>query len=317
LKHVLVTGALGQLGSELTAFLRRRYGSENVVATDVRGGGVGVPGGEGGIFYCLDCRDTRRMSEIVGKHRIDTIYHLAAILSATGEQNPQKAWDINVGGLTSVLEAAREQGCSVFTPSSIAAFGPNTPKDFTPQDTIQRPTSIYGVSKVTGELLCDYYHHKYGVDTRGVRYPGIISHVTMPGGGTTDYAVEIYYAAIREKRYVCFLEGDTYLDMIYMPDALKAAVDLMEADPARLRHRNAFNITAMSFCPEDMAAYIRRYIPDFEITYQIDPVRQALANSWPNSLEDYAARVEWGWSPDFDLDAMTRDMLEVLGRKEE
>jgi nucleoside-diphosphate-sugar epimerase len=308
---------LGQLGSELTAFLRRRYGSESIVATDIRSSGTDIRSDDGGIFFRLDCRDTRRMSEIVREHMIDTIYHLAAILSATGEESPQKAWDTNVGGLNSVLEVAREHGCSVFTPSSIAAFGPNTPKDFTPQDTIQRPTSIYGVSKVTGELLCDYYHHKYGVDTRGVRYPGIISHVTPPGGGTTDYAVEIYYAAVREKRYVCFLSGETYLDMIYMPDALKAAVDLMEADPTRLRHRNAFNITAMSFCPEDMAAYIRRYIPDFEIAYQIDPVRQALANSWPNSLEDYAARVEWGWSPDFDLDAMTRDMLGVLAEKGE
>ena len=315
MKRILLTGALGQLGSELTPFLRERYGDENVVATDLREGG-GSRVRENGPFHRLDCREGGGLSEILRRHRIDTIYHLAALLSATGEADPQAAWDVNVGGLYAVLEAARECGCAVFTPSSIAAFGPNTPKDFTPQDTIQRPTSIYGVSKVTGELLCDYYHHKYGVDTRGVRYPGIISHVTPPGGGTTDYAVEIYYAAIREQRYACFLAGDTYLDMIYMPDALQAAVDLMEADPGHLRHRNAFNITAMSFCPEDMAAYIRRYIPEFEITYQIDPVRQALANSWPNNLEDYAARVEWGWSPRYDLDAMTRDMLGVLKRRQ-
>jgi nucleoside-diphosphate-sugar epimerase len=218
-------------------------------------------------------------------------------------------------GLLTILEAAREFGCSLFTPSSIGAFGPNTLKDWTPQDTIQRPTSMYGVTKVAGELLCDYYNHKYGVDTRGVRYPGIISNVTPPGGGTTDYAVDIYYAAVEEKKYTCFLKGDTYLDMIYMPDAIKAAIDLMEADPDRLRHRNAFNVSAMSFCPEDQAAYIRTYIPEFEIYYDVDPVRQAIANSWPNNMEDYAARVEWGWEPEYDLDRMTRDMLTVLSNR--
>jgi len=311
-KRILLTGALGQLGSELTPYLRERYGADNVIATDLREAGSR----QAGPFYRLDCRSGKELCELLRRHRIDTIYHLAALLSATAEANPQAAWEVNVGGLCAVLEAARESGCAVFTPSSIAAFGPNTPKDYTPQDTIQRPTSIYGVSKVTGELLCDYYHHRYGVDTRGVRYPGIISHVTPPGGGTTDYAVEIYCAAIRERRYLCFLAGDTYLDMIYMPDALRAAVDLMEADPARLRHRNAFNLTAMSFCPEDVTAYIRRYIPEFEIAYQIDPVRQALANSWPNNLEDYAARVEWGWHPRYDLDAMTRDMLTELQNKQ-
>jgi nucleoside-diphosphate-sugar epimerase len=314
-KRILLTGALGQIGSELCPYLRERYGADNVVATDLRDG-VSTGVRSGGPFHRLDCRSGGDLADIVRRYRIDTIYHLAALLSATGEANPQAAWEVNVGGLYTVLEVAREDGCAVFTPSSIAAFGPNTPKDFTPQDTIQRPTSIYGITKVTGELLCDYYHHRYAVDTRGVRYPGIISHVTAPGGGTTDYAVEIYYAAIRERRYTCFLAGDTYLDMIYMPDALQAAVDLMEADPARLRHRNAFNISAMSFCPEDAAAYIRRYLPEFEIIYQVDPVRQALANSWPNNLEDYAARVEWGWNPRFDLDAMTRDMLGELKRRE-
>ena len=222
-----------------------------------------------------------------------------------------------MGGLFAVLEVARECGASVFVPSSIAAFGPQTPANFTPQDTLQRPTSMYGVTKVAGELLCDYYYVKYGVDTRGVRYPGIISNVTPPGGGTTDYAVDIYYAAVREHRYTCFLQGDTYLDMIYMPDAIKAAIDLMDADPARLRHRNAFNITSMSFSPEDQAAYIRRYIPDFEIEYDVDPVRQALANSWPSTLEDYAARVEWGWEPEYDLDRMTADMLRVLSERQQ
>jgi len=312
---ILITGSLGQLGSELATALMQRYGEDNVVLTDIRSIKEN-PLSEQGLFFELDCRDSDRLSEIVSREKIKRIYHLAALLSAVAESKTQEAWDININGLYSVLEVARVHGCSVFTPSSIAAFGPNTPRDYTPQDTIQQPTSMYGVTKVTGELLCNYYYHKYGVDTRGVRYPGIISNVTMPGGGTTDYAVEIYYEAIKKKRYTCFLEGDTYLDMIYMPDAIKAAVDLMEADPAKLRHRNAFNVSAMSFSPEDLTAYIRKYIPDFEISYSIDPVRQALANSWPNMLEDYAARVEWGWDPEYDIDAMTRDMLEVLKKRQ-
>ncbi len=311
MKRILLTGSLGQLGSEFAVTLRSIFGRDNVVVTDIRDD-INQDVVQSGPFDILDCRDGNALSELVRRYRIDTIFHLAALLSAVAEQRPQAAWDINMNGLVTVLEVAREEGCSVFTPSSIGAFGPNTPKDFTPQDTIQRPTSMYGITKVAGELLCDYYFRKYEVDTRGVRYPGIISNVTPPGGGTTDYAVEIYYAAARRGAYICFLAGDTYLDMMYMPDAIKAAIDLMEADSDRLRHRNAFNVTAMSFCPEDQAAYIRRYIPDFDISYEVDPVRQAIANSWPNSLEDYAARVEWGWEPDYDLDAMTRDMLKVL-----
>jgi len=311
---ILITGSIGQLGSELATALKSHYGKNNVIITDIKN----IPENplvQEGPFYQLDCRDSKRLAEIINKEKIERIYHLAALLSAVAELKPQDAWDININGLYSVLEVARQYDCSVFTPSSIAAFGPNALKDYTPQDTIQQPTSIYGITKVTGELLCNYYYHKYGVDTRGVRYPGIISNVTMPSGGTTDYAVEIYYEAIRKKRYTCFLKGDTYLDMIYIPDAIKAAIDIMEADPAKLRHRNAFNITAMSFCPEDLAAYIRKYIPEFEITYDIDPVRQALANSWPNMLEDYAARVEWGWKPDYDIDAMTKNMLEDLKKR--
>lgn len=311
---ILLTGALGQIGSELTVKLRKLYGNDNVVITDIRDD-INRDIIESGPFVKADSRDSALLHSIVKKHGIRRIYHLSALLSATSEKNPQLAWDININSLINVLEIAREEGCSVFTPSSIGAFGPGSPRDYTPQDTIQRPTSMYGVTKVAGELLCDYYHHKYGVDTRGVRFPGIISNASPPGGGTTDYAVHIYYDAVKIHRYTCFLRGDTNLDMIYMPDALKAAVEIMEADPARLRHRNAFNITAMSFCPEDQAAYIRKHIPDFEIDYDIDPVRQAIANSWPNSLEDYAARVEWGWSPDYDLEAMTSDMLEVLGGK--
>ena len=311
---ILLTGALGQIGSELAVKLRSIYKNDEVVVTDVRDD-VNMDVIEAGPFYKVDCRDGESIHQIIKKHKIKRIYHLAALLSATAEKNPQLAWDINVNTLLTILEIARAEECSVFTPSSIGAFGPGSPKDYTPQDTIQRPTSIYGVTKVTGELLCDYYYHKYGVDTRGVRFPGIISNVTPPGGGTTDYAVHIYYEAVRKRRYTCFLRGDTNLDMIYMPDALKAAVEIMEANPDKLRHRNAFNITAMSFCPEEQAAYIRKYIPEFEIDYDIDPVRQALANSWPNSLEDYAARVEWGWKPDYDLGSMTSDMLSVLTKK--
>ncbi len=313
-KHILLTGALGQLGSEISSELRKRYGTDNVEVTDIKDEVNGDIIGSG-PFYKLDCRNGKRAAEIIRKHTIDTIYHLAAMLSATSEADPLRAWDLNMGGLLTVLELARENECAVFTPSSIGAFGPTTIKDWTPQDTLQRPTSMYGVTKVAGELLCDYYNHRYGVDTRGVRYPGLISNVTPPGGGTTDYAVDIYYAAVDKKEYTCFLKGDTHLDMMYMPDAVKAAIDLMEADPDRLRHRNAFNVTAMSFCPEDLAAYIRRYIPDFEMLYNIDPVRQAIANSWPNNLEDYAARVEWGWEPEYDLAAMTADMLEQLSNR--
>jgi nucleoside-diphosphate-sugar epimerase len=315
MKRILIIGSLGQLGSEIAYECRKRYGNDNVVLTDIRDD-TNLPLVQGGPFYKVDCRDGEAVLEIVKKHNIDTIYHLAAILSATAERNPLNAWNINMGGLMITLEIARQMGCAVFTPSSIGAFGPTTPKKFTPQDTIQRPTSIYGVTKVAGELLCDYYNHKYDVDTRGVRFPGVISNLTPPGGGTTDYAVEIYYEAVRKHHYTCFLRGDTYLDMIYMPDAVQAAIQIMEADPARLRHRNAFNIAAMSFCPEEQAAYIRTHIPDFTISYDIDPVKQAIADSWPDVLEDYAARVEWDWKPKFELATITKDMLETIRGRE-
>lgn len=312
MKKILVTGALGQIGSELATELRRVYGANNVVVSDIQKKEGHEKLIESGPFEIIDVTDANQIYETVKKYNINTIVHLAALLSAVGEKNPEKCWDININGLRNVLEVAREENCMVFTPSSIAAFGPNTPKDKTPQDTIQRPTTMYGITKVAGELLCDYYYLKYGVDTRGVRFPGLISYETLPGGGTTDYAVHIYYDALKNKRYTCFIAKGTFMDMMYMPDALDAVIKLLEADPTKLKHRNAFNITAMSFDPEMIAASIKKYIPEFEIEYDVDPVRQAIAESWPNSIDDSAAREEWGWSPKYDLDAMTKDMLEKL-----
>lgn len=312
MRRILVTGALGQIGSELTMLLREIYGNDNVVASSRRKKEGHEELMESGAFEVLDITDGKKLAEVVKKHKINTIVNLAAILSAVGEQNPQQAWNININGLYNVLEVAREENCSVFTPSSIAVFGPTTPKDNTPQDTIQRPTTMYGVTKVAGELLCDYYYLKYGVDTRGVRFPGLISYKTLPGGGTTDYAVHIYYEALKNKKYTSFIAEGTKMDMMYMPDALNAVVQLLEANPDKLIHRNAFNITAMSFAPEEIAASIKKRIPEFEIDYDVDPVRQAIADSWPNSLDDSAAREEWGWDPKYDLDAMTEDMLEKL-----
>ena len=307
MNRIVVTGAAGQIGTEMVSRLRDEYGTDAVLATDIRSAGS-----ESGPFAFVDVTNGESLDAAVGRHRADTIFHLAAILSAVGERRPQLTYQVNIGGLFNVLEVARARGCAVFTPSSIAAFGPSTPPDPTPQDTIQRPNTMYGVSKVAGELLCDYYYTRFGLDTRGVRYPGLISHVAEPGGGTTDYAVEIYYKAIQEQHYTCFLAQGTYLDMMYMPDALDAAVQLMEADPAKLVHRNAFNVTAMSFEPEQIAAEIRKFFPDFTMDYDVDPVRQGIAETWPNKMDDTAAREEWGWNPKYDLEAMTKDMIEKL-----
>jgi nucleoside-diphosphate-sugar epimerase len=314
MKNILIIGSVGQIGSELTMELRKRYGNNNVVA-GIRKTKPSEELANSGPLETVDATDPNRLAEVVKKYKIDTIYNLAAILSAVAEEKPQLGWDVGVNGLYNILEVSREQACAVFTPSSIGAFGSSTPLDNTPQDTIQRPSTMYGVTKVAGELLCDYYFKRFGVDTRGVRYPGIISNVTLPGGGTTDYAVEIYYAAIKEKKFTCPLPKGTFLDMMYMPDAIDAAIDLMEADPSKLKHRNAFNVTAMSFDPEIIANSIKEHIPEFEMFYDIDPMKQAIAESWPNSMDDSCAREEWGWNPRYKLPEMTKDMLEVIGEK--
>jgi nucleoside-diphosphate-sugar epimerase len=313
MKNILVIGSFGQIGSELTPELRKRYSISNVVAADLCPK-PDSPLSEGPVEK-LDITDAQAIADLVKKYSIDTIVNLAAILSAVGEKKPMLAWNIGVNGMLNCLEVARESGCAVFTPSSIAAFGPDTPADNTPQDTIQRPCTMYGVTKVTGELMSDYYFKKYGVDTRSVRYPGIISNVTMPGGGTTDYAVEIYYDAVKSGRYVSPLGAGTFLDMMYMPDAIDACINLMEADPLKLRHRNSFNISAMSIDPEMIAAEIKKHLPGFELVYDIEPIKQGIANTWPNSMDDQCAREEWGWKPNWNLQTMTADMLKVVGEK--
>ncbi len=312
MRKILVAGALGQIGSELTMGLREVYGVDNVIASS-RSRKAGLEKViESGPFEVVDITDGKRLHEVVKNNKVDTIINLAAVLSAVGEKYPDRAWDVNMNGLYNILEVGRQENCSVFTPSSIAAFGPSTPPDNTPQDTIQRPNTMYGVTKVAGELLCDYYYTKFGVDTRGVRFPGLISYETLPGGGTTDYAVEIYYEALKNKKYASFIAKGTKMDMMYMPDALNAITQLLEADPDKLIHRNAFNVTAMSFDPEEIAASIRKHIPEFELTYDVDKVKQAIADSWPNSLDDSAAKAEWGWNPEYNLETMTKDMLEKL-----
>ncbi len=314
MKNVLIIGSTGQIGSELTMELRKRYNG-NIVAGYIPGQ---EPKGdllESGPSAIVDITNEQQIAETVSKYEIDMIYNLAALLSAVAEAKPQLAWKIGMGGLFNVLEVAREMNCAVFTPSSIGVFGNNTPKDKTPQDTIRNPRTMYGVTKVSGELLSDYYFMRFGVDTRSVRFPGLISNVTPPGGGTTDYAVDIYYEAVKTGHFVCPIAAGTYMDMMYMPDGLRAAIDIMEADPSRLVHRNSFNIAAMSFDPETIAASIRKYIPEFTMEYKVDPLRQSIAESWPNSLDDTCARNEWDWAPTYDLDMMTQDMLRVLKAK--
>lgn len=311
MKNILIIGATGQIGSELTMLLRKNY-SANVVAGYIPGAEPKGELKESGPSAIVDITNPQQIADAVNKYQVDTIYNLAALLSAVAENKPQLAWKIGLGGLFNTLEVAREKQCAVFTPSSIGSFGPGTPKDKTPQDTVQRPKTMYGVTKVSGELLSDYYFTRFGVDTRSVRFPGLISYVTPPGGGTTDYAVDIYYSAAKGEKFVCPIAEGTYMDMMYMPDALRAAVEIMEADPSKLVHRNSFNIASMSFEPNTIYQNIRKYLPEFEMQYQVDPLRQAIAESWPNSLDDTCAREEWGWKPEYDLDAMTQDMLAKL-----
>ena len=315
MKNILVIGATGQIGSELTMELRKRYGGEHVVAGYITGA---EPKGElleSGPAEQADVTNGQQIADVVKKYNIDTIYNLAALLSVVAEHKPLLAWHIGIDGLLNILEVARENHFAVFTPSSNGSFGPETPHVMTPQDTIQRPRTIYGVSKVTTELLSEYYHHKYGVDTRSVRFPGIISYVTPPGGGTTDYAVDIYYYAVRGEKFICPIPEGTLMDMMYMPDALHAAIQLMEADPTRLIHHNGFNVAAMSFAPETIYAEIKKLRPQFEMVYDVDPLKAAIANSWPDCMDDSCARQEWDWRPQYDLQSMTADMLDKLSKK--
>ncbi|MBW0762889.1 L-threonine 3-dehydrogenase [Mammaliicoccus lentus] len=316
MKKVIITGALGQIGTELVIKLREKFGNDQVLATDIK-----RPESDSvilnGPFEILDVTDKDRLFEIVETFKADTIMHMAALLSATAEKNPLFAWNLNMGGLVNALEAAREYNMQFFTPSSIGAFGPNTPKDMTPQETIQRPTSMYGVNKVAGELLCDYYYTKFGVDTRSVRFPGLISYVKEPGGGTTDYAVEIYFKAIREGKYNSYIAKGTYMDMMFMDDAINAIIQLMEADGERLVHRNAYNVSAMSVEPETVKASIQKILPEFELGYDVDPDRQAIADTWPNSIDTSCAKEEWGFNPQYDLDSMTKLMLKAIKEKDQ
>lgn len=314
MKRIIVTGCLGQIGSELVYRLRQEKGLENVLATDIRKP-EGHPVVEEGLFEVLDVLDEEKMLTLATEFEADTMIHLASLLSSVAEDKPQVAWHINMSGLMNALEVSRKLNLQFFTPSSIGAFGPETPKINTPQDTLQRPKTMYGITKVAGELLCDYYHTKFGVDTRGVRFPGLISYDTLPGGGTTDYAVEIYYEALKKGSYVCPIGEGTVMDMMYMPDAINAIVDLMEAPEEQLVHRNAFNISAMSFDPEEIKASIQKVMPDFTMTYDVNPKLQGIADSWPDTLDCHVAKDEWQFSPTYDLDKMTVDMLEKLSIK--
>jgi nucleoside-diphosphate-sugar epimerase len=314
MRRILITGALGQIGTELTLRFREIYGKANVVATDIFRKDDSSVCSEG-IFEVLDVLNFAHFGNLISKYKINYIVHLASLLSASGEANPQLLWQLNMGGLYNALELAREFKTGFFTPSSIASFGLSTPRENTPQDVIQRPNTIYGVSKVAGELLCDYYFAKYGVDTRGLRFPGLISHTAIPGGGTTDYAVEIYYKALTDGSFVCPLKEDSYLDMMYMEDAIDAVIKLIEADGKNLKHRNAFNVSAMSFCPKEIALEIKKLIPNFEISYKVNPILQNIADSWPKNMDCTCAKEEWGFNPKFNLQKMTNQMLLCLKEK--
>ena len=307
----LVTGANGQIGSELVDVLRERHGSDQVVRLDLQpppssnGQSVDAP------WVTGDVRDHSALAEVIAEYEVKVIYHLASLLSATGEKHPDRAWDVNMGGLKNVLDLAQEHDLRVFWPSSIAVFGPSTPKIDTPQNTVLDPATMYGVTKRSGELLCQYYHRRYGLDVRSLRYPGLISYKTAPGGGTTDYAVDMYTRAAEGDDYSCFLEPDARLPMMYMPDAIRATLNLMDADAADISVWDSYNVGALSFSPKELAASLQRHVPGFSCTYEPDE-RQQIADAWPSSVDDTAARTDWDWAPEYNLDAMTEDMLSHL-----
>ncbi|MCU5746647.1 NAD-dependent epimerase/dehydratase family protein [Staphylococcus sp. SQ8-PEA] len=315
MKKIIITGALGQIGTELVVKCRQLYGTENVLATDINEPEADSEVAQG-PFQVLDVTDKDKMFKTVEEFGADTIMHMAALLSAVAEKRPMFAWELNMGGLMNALEAAREYNLQFFTPSSIGAFGSSTPKVNTPQVTIQRPSTMYGVNKVAGELLCQYYFEKFGVDTRSVRFPGLISYVKEPGGGTTDYAVEIYFEAVRKGEYKSFIDKGTYMDMMFMDDAIDAIIKLMEADGGKLIHRNAYNLSGMSIEPEMVKNAIQEYYPDFKLSYDVDPDRQSIADTWPDNIDVSCARAEWGFDPQYDLDKMTKTMLEAIENKE-
>ena len=314
MKNILVVGAGGQIGTELVPHLQKIYGYDNVIAADLRDDVVKKLS-DFSRAVKLDALDLQSYTQIVQDYKVDSIFNLVALLSAAGEKNPMLAWDINMGALLNSLNIAKDYKCALFTPSSIGAFGENTPHYKTPQDTIMRPNTIYGVCKVSGEMLSDYFFTHFGVDTRSVRFPGIISNGCLPGGGTTDYAVEVFYEALKNKKYTCAVPKDTYMDMLYMPDALEATTQLMEASPDKLIHRNSFNITSMSFTPEQLFEKIKKRIPEFTWDYDVDPVKAAISASWPDCMDDSCARGEWGWNPKWDMDQMIDDMLKEIAKK--
>jgi nucleoside-diphosphate-sugar epimerase len=309
-EKILVIGASGQIGVELTLALRKMYGNANVIASDLREENELLKGT--GPYVSLDVMNKEMLHVQVIRQNVTQIYLLAAILSATGEKNPGLAWNLNMQGLLNVLDIAREETIhKVYWPSSIAVFGPTSPKQNCPQQTIIEPTTVYGISKYAGEFWCNYYHHRFGVDVRSLRYPGLISYKSAPGGGTTDYAVEIFHEALEEKKYECFLKEDTYLPMMYMPDAIRATIELMEAPSEKIKTRTSYNISSMSFSPKEIAAEIKKHIPEFSISYKPD-YRQPIADSWPQSIDDSVARTDWNWKEEYDLGAMVKDMLQNL-----